>query len=309
VATVTLEVGETVRGRAEAGFTREADAKDGEKAITAAMALAELSLPTLTKELKKNPMENAPLLQLVDLGGDALKDAKVSRTGTLLRVEASAKADLAALSSAIEATSQKTRRAAQRATSQNNLKQLALAMHNYHDTNGVFPPVAVYDKAGKPLLSWRVLILPYIEQDNLYQKFRLDEPWDSDHNKKLLAQVPPVYRHPAAKRGTDTHYRVFTGRGTLFEGKRGVQITKIADGTSNTLMFVEAAEGVPWSKPDDLPDDPAKPLPKLGGFFPDGFNAAFCDGSVHFLRATINEKTMRALITIAGGEVIDFKDL
>src|SRR5882672_4340583 len=74
------------------------------------------------------------------------------------------------------------------ATASNDLKQLALAMHNYHSAYGQLPPAAVRDKNGKLLLSWRVLILPYIEQDNLFKEFKLEEPWDSDHNKKLIAK-------------------------------------------------------------------------------------------------------------------------
>src|SRR5262249_51556565 len=91
---------------------------------------------------------------------------------------------------------QKTREAASRMQNQNNLKEMALAMHNYHDVNGKFPPAAICDKQGKPLLSWRVAILPYVEQDNLYKQFKLDEPWDSEHNKKLIAQMPKVYALP-----------------------------------------------------------------------------------------------------------------
>jgi RNA polymerase sigma factor (sigma-70 family) len=84
---------------------------------------------------------------------------------------------------------------AQRARSMNNLKQILLAMHNYHDANGNMPH-DITDKDGKPMLSWRVAILPYIEQDNLFKQFKLDEPWDSDHNKKLLALMPSTYRTP-----------------------------------------------------------------------------------------------------------------
>src|SRR5438093_7201056 len=80
-----------------------------------------------------------------------------------------------------------------RQTSVNNLKQLALAMHNYHDTYGHLPPAALKNKKGKPLLSWRVALLPFVEEDKLYKEFRLDEPWDSAHNKKLLAKMPKLF--------------------------------------------------------------------------------------------------------------------
>src|SRR5207249_2796575 len=82
--------------------------------------------------------------------------------------------------------------AGRRTVSQNNLKQIGLAMHNYHDTYRHFPPQALTDKNGKPLLSWRVAVLPFIEQDNLYRQFKLDEPWDSEHNRKLLERMPKL---------------------------------------------------------------------------------------------------------------------
>jgi RNA polymerase sigma-70 factor (ECF subfamily) len=200
--------------------------------------------------------------------------------------------------------------AADRTRSANNLKQIALAMHNYHDVNGHLPAAAVYSKDGTPLLSWRVLLLPYLEQDPLYKEFHLDEPWDSAHNKKLLAQIPKVYAPVAGEaKGTDkTHYRVFTGKGTVFEGDKGLRLTDIPDGTSNTILVVEAGDAVPWTKPADLPYDPDKALPALGGLFEKGFHVALADGSVRFMANGFKEKLMRALITRNGGEVIDRND-
>jgi RNA polymerase sigma factor (sigma-70 family) len=188
-----------------------------------------------------------------------------------------------------------------RMLSANNLKQITLAMHNYHDTNQAFPAAAIYDKNGKPLLSWRVAILPFIEQDVLFKEFKLDEPWDSEHNKKLLAQMPKVY----GDKGTKTVYRVFHGRGAVFEGTKGIKLADITDGTSNTMLVVEAAEAVDWTKPDELEYDPEKKLPKLGGMFDNGFHIALADGSVRMLPHNVEEKLLRALITRNGGEVID----
>jgi prepilin-type processing-associated H-X9-DG protein len=206
---------------------------------------------------------------------------------------------------------QKVREAAARMKSSNNLKQMVLAMHNYHDANGQFPAAAICDKQGKPLLSWRVAILPYIEANNLYQQFHLDEPWDSEHNKKLLPLMPPIYQIPADPNPSkeNTYYRVFVGNGALFELCKPTRITDITDGTSNTIMIVEAGESVPWTKPEGLEFDPQKPLPKMGTFHAGGFNAAFADGSVRFIRSGVAEATLRALITRAGGEVVDFNDL
>ena len=194
---------------------------------------------------------------------------------------------------------------AARMKSANNLKQIGLALHNYHDTFGAMPAAAVVDKKGKPQLSWRVLILPYIEQDNLYRQFKLDEPWDSEHNKQFIDKMPSVYALPnkASKPG-HTHYRVFVGNGAMWDWVQGTTISQVTDGLSNTLMVVEADEGVPWTKPDELEFDPAKNLPKLGKAFKKGFHGLLGDGSVRFFRDSIDARILKAMITMAGGEVI-----
>jgi hypothetical protein len=200
---------------------------------------------------------------------------------------------------------QKVREAAARTVSANNLRQIAIAMHNHEGVYRKLPSAAICDKAGKPLLSWRVAILPFIEQDQLYRQFKLDEPWDSEHNKKLIERMPQVYAVPAAptKEPGHTHYRVFVGGGAGFELSKGIRLLDITDGTSNTIMAVEAAQSVPWTKPDELVYDPKKPLAKFGNFYGNGiFQAAFFDGSVRGLRNDLPEQVLRAYITRAGGE-------
>ena len=188
----------------------------------------------------------------------------------------------------------------------NDLKQLALAVHSYHDTYGRFPSAAVYDKDGKPLLSWRVQILPYIEQEELYKQFHLDEPWDSEHNKKLLDKMPTTFapENSEAFKKHETFFQGFAGKGSVFGGKAGPMMSDIAalNGTSNTILFVEAAKSVPWTKPEDIALDEGKLLPKLGGLSKDGFLAAFCDGSVRFLPLTIDEKDLRRTATYTNTE-------
>jgi hypothetical protein len=200
---------------------------------------------------------------------------------------------------------QKVRAASDRVQSVNNLKQIALAMHNYHDAYKHFPAQAICDKNGKPLLSWRVSILPYIEQAPLYQQFKLDEPWDSEHNRKLIPLMPNIYVVPAAPEVKgQTFYRVFVGGGAAFEKNRGVKIAEFTDGTSNTILCVEASESVPWTKPDDLVYDAQKPLPKPANFYGTNvFMAAFADGSVRALSNSITEATLRAFITRAAGDI------
>lgn len=202
---------------------------------------------------------------------------------------------------------QAARQAATRTQSSNNLKLIGLAMHSYHDMYGRFPARANFDKQGRPLLSWRVHILPFLEQAELYRQFHLDEPWDSPHNRMLIERMPDVFKSPGknSKPGM-TRYLVLVGEGTLFEGSRGRSIAEVIDGTSNTVLVVEADpdRAVPWTKPEDLPFDPDNPLAGLGHASPGGFNVLFCDGSVRFISETIDPEVWRALVSYAGGEPV-----
>jgi prepilin-type processing-associated H-X9-DG protein len=196
----------------------------------------------------------------------------------------------------------------------NNLKQIGLAMHIYHDRHHTFPPAYLVDKAGKPLLSWRVLILPFIEQEALYKEFHLDEPWDSQHNKTLIDRMPPTYRCPASRgKRADigkTTYLVPRGASTIFPGPEGVKIQKITDGTSNTIFVVDAGDdrAVPWTKPEDWEIGPSIDLKGIFGHHPGGTNFAFADGSVRFLKEIISPDLLRKLITCNGGELISSDD-
>jgi prepilin-type processing-associated H-X9-DG protein len=303
-ATAVLDIDDQIRLNARLVFANADQAKDAEKAVNGAIGLAQSGLAGARKMFAEQKEPPVPL-DLFKTAEEALKGASVKQNEASLEVTVAVKADLKTTSVALLEGVQKVRESAARIRSQNNLKQLAIAMHNYHDKNGHFPPAAVYDKNGKPLLSWRVLLLPYLAEDQLYGEFHLDEPWDSDHNKKLLARMPKVFAlNPETAASGETVYQAFVGKGTLFEGRKGTEIRGILDGTSNTIMFIEAAKTVPWSKPANLLVDAQKPLPKIGGHFSGGANAAFCDGSVRYLSDKIDEATLRALITIAGGEVI-----
>jgi prepilin-type processing-associated H-X9-DG protein len=221
-------------------------------------------------------------------------------------------ANMAALSAVGAATLvpavQKVREAAGSSQSANNLKQMGIALHNYNDVNGgKLPAHAIYSKDGKtPLLSWRVAILPYLEQAELYSQFRLDEPWDSEHNKKLIPLMPKLYMSPQAppSRGPGTtYYQVFVGGGAPWEysAKAPGLPRSFPDGLSNTFMIAEAGDPVIWTKPADLTYDPKKPLPRLGNVWqPRGFNVAFGDGSVRMISPRVTEANLRGAITAAG---------
>jgi len=206
---------------------------------------------------------------------------------------------------------QAAREAARRNQSTNNLKQLILAMHVHHDTHRTFPAQAIHSADGKPLLSWRVAILPYIEQQALYEQFHLDEPWDSDHNKKLITKMPELFVDPssmlAPEQGKST-FAAVAGADKFMDGSaKGRSFRTFTDGTSNSIAIVEVSDDAApiWTKPDDWSPAAGNPLQGLGGRHPGGFNAAFCDGSVQFIADAIDQKVWNALLTINGGEVIN----
>jgi hypothetical protein len=181
-----------------------------------------------------------------------------------------------------------------------------MAMSHYYDVHGRLPPAVVYGEGDEPLYSWRVLLLPFLEENALYQQFKLGEPWDSPDNLQLLSRMPPVYgpfREGASSPPYSTFYRVFFGSGAAFEGHEGLRLRDdFPDGTSETILIVEAGDAVPWTKPEELIYDPRQTLPSLGGISKDGFRAALADGSVHIVKRNTSERTLRALITRNGGD-------
>jgi Protein of unknown function (DUF1559) len=185
-----------------------------------------------------------------------------------------------------------------RARTINNLKFMGLAMHNFAAMNGCRFPAAAMRRGDKAILSWRVAILPFLEQFALYERFHLDEAWDSPHNASLLKEMPRVYA-PVTPRETTaytTYYQWVVGPGSLFDGDEGTR-ADVNIFARPTLMIVEAAEPVPWTKPEDLPYEDGKPLLRLGGPFEDGSYVTFADGSVRFLSREHSTETLRALIT------------
>jgi hypothetical protein len=207
------------------------------------------------------------------------------------------------------------------AQSQANLQKIGRGIHNYESTMGSLPADSRDNQrakepgapAGKPLLSWRVHLLPYLGEDALYRQFKLDEPWDSLNNKPLIAKMPAIYGTPEAnKRAGEgkTFYRGFTQRGSVFERfpepNQKVTIAGIVDGTSNTIMVVEAGDGVEWTKPDDFEWGPGRPRPALGGISPKlpYLNVLMVDGTVHKLRRDVSDQTLLWLIDRQDGNVI-----
>ena len=193
----------------------------------------------------------------------------------------------------------------QRKEVQNNLKQIMLAIHNYESANGFLPS----DTKGG--LSWRVLLLPYLEQENLYRKFDLDAAWDSDTNKKLIEELPKIYApvRVKAEKG-ETFYRGFAGTGAgagIFEPGKRLTIVGIADGTSNTIAVIDAGEPVIWTKPGTDLDPDAKEFPKLGKMIDGDFYCGMGDGSVRTVKREFDVKELRKFIGRADGLVANEK--
>jgi prepilin-type processing-associated H-X9-DG protein len=204
------------------------------------------------------------------------------------------------------------REAPLRITCVNNLRQIGLALHNYHDEHGCFPPAYTADERGQRLHSWRTLLLPYLEHEGLYDQLRLDEPWDSPHNRATIEEwdAPSVFRCPSAHDDPPaTCYVMIVGPETFSSGPSGRSIKDITDGTSNTITVVETeGSGIHWAEPRDLDsrtlnfqsDEPAEY--GIRSNHPQVVNAAFADGSVHSIDKEIDPQLFKALLTVAGGE-------
>jgi uncharacterized protein DUF1559 len=192
--------------------------------------------------------------------------------------------------------------------SAHRLKQIGLALHLYHDIYGRLPPAVKRGNEGQPLYSWRVHLLPFLEQDHLYKQFNLDETWDSPHNKPLVEKIPKCYMLGIGRSDLAglTHYQAVVGPGTAFERN---------DLADSLLLVVEAAHPVPWTEPADVVYSPKKPMPELGGLFQqpihlwcyeigrrEGFNTCFTDGNVRFISSDTAEHTLHGLIARRDGE-------
>lgn len=194
--------------------------------------------------------------------------------------------------------------AAQQAQQINNLKQMGLAFHNYHDTFAAFPGAGRMS-ADKPVgLSWRVYLLPYLDQAPLFNQFHLDEPWDSEHNKTLIDKMPVIFKCPGVDDVGKTSYHVFTGPRAPFADDQSPGIAQFIDGTSNTILAVLAGADTAeiWTKPGGLDFDPDDPIKSLGKLVGERFQVLMADGSVRFEEKTVDPANLRRMIQMNDGE-------
>lgn len=186
-------------------------------------------------------------------------------------------------------------------------RQIALAFHNFYDAHGMMPLAGTQKEDGKASgLSWRVHLLPYLEQQALYQQFELDEPWDSEHNRQLIAKMPAIYAlDPMVPQG-QTVVQLPLGEGFGFSGEEPLAFPQITDGLSNTILAVRAtpSKAVVWTKPDDLQLDPSQAVALLGAEREPDFLVIMFDGSVRKVAKDVDAATLKAALTRAGGEPV-----
>ncbi|MDY0165877.1 MAG: DUF1559 domain-containing protein [Thermoguttaceae bacterium] len=200
---------------------------------------------------------------------------------------------------------QAAREAARRAQCINNMKQIGLALHNYHDAYRCFPPAFIPDEEGRPMHSWRVLILPFLESQVLYEQYRFDEPWDSPHNRALADLMPSVYRCPSDRIDdrVTTSYAMVVGPNAFSTGPGARRGDEFTGGLSFTVAVVEmVGAGINWMEPRDWditgPDEPRS-------YHPGVFNVLHADGSIRSTHDEIDADVFQALITVDGGEPPD----
>jgi hypothetical protein len=309
-AVITADVAAKTTVTAKLTFADAATARRAEPVLKTLIQHGVDALADLRKEVARNTESAAVMTPLIDLASAALDKAEVNADGAIVsaRVEAEVGPTIA---KAMAALPDLMEIGGARAKTQNNLKQIGLACHNYHDTMGQFPSNFV-GPDGKVLFSWRVAILPFIEQDNMWKQLDMTKPWDDPQNAKVLEKMPDVFRvygRDAEKGKTYLQMpyspqQVPGGSPFLVAGRR-TSFANITDGLSNTIAVVEAADAVNWAKPDDLLFDPKK-APKVGDPSRKWFHALFGDGAVRILhRDKLTDDQLWALMTIDGGEVVE----
>lgn len=200
------------------------------------------------------------------------------------------------------------RGAARRSQCKNNLKQILLALHSYHDQYQAFPPAWTVDASGRRLHSWRTLILPFADQRPLYERIDLSKPWDDPVNAEAVKQTPDIYQCPSANLDPgQTAYLGMVGERAFLRPTTPRAISEITDGTSNTVAVIEVnkAQAVPWMAPQDA--DLAVFIglkSQTNTHHTGGAHVGMADGAVRFLSSNLEELTRQGLGTVAGGEEI-----
>jgi hypothetical protein len=238
------------------------------------------------------------MAMMAQIGNQALNDLKLDVKDK--EITLAFQTDAAMAVGLLVPALQKVRQAAGNVSAGNNLKMIGLAWHNYANANKTLPP-QTWNKG----LSWRVAILPYQEESNLYGQFKHDEPWDSPHNRKLIPLMPKIYAAPGANPVAGrTFYQTFVGPNTINPSPgKGMSFAQIRDGTTNTLIVIEGPRVVEWTRPDDIVVAPDQPI-AIGGAGLPTVQALFADGMVRHLPRQFDQKMLRSLIDPADGMIV-----
>jgi hypothetical protein len=287
-------------------FPGEDRARTARGALNSFKALAQAQFQQLKKGLPDGP-QLATLTAGVE---KALNELAIEQNGSDVLVQLKAEAQLVTLApAALVPVVQGMRESTLKSQSTNNVRQLALAFIAYADANrGQMPGCVKYSADGKPLWSWRVELLPYLEEGEMYKQLKQDEPWNGPHNSKVLARMPQVFQMPGEPANNTTCYQVFEGAGAVFDARLrfGPRFPASFNqkGTSNVILIAESATPVPWAAPGDIhvevnPVDLKDGFPptSLGGHFGNSFIVALADGSPKTLSRSMKPQTLAWAIT------------
>jgi hypothetical protein len=203
------------------------------------------------------------------------------------------------------------RHAARRAQCCGHLSQLGLALHNYNSAYGTLPPASIADSRGRPMHSWRVLILPFIEEQALYESYTFNEPWDGPGNRLLAGRMPRIYSCPNHDVPGQTSYVALAGPGTLFPANHPTTLMDVPDGAQNTILHTEAVDdAIGWMEPRDLDifriaftiNGPTRP--GISSRDSPGAHFLFADGAYRLIGPSTPPETIKALATRNGGEAV-----
>ncbi len=228
---------------------------------------------------------------------ESVKNAKVKRVGRRVELSATFSPDL----TAIENMADEIKAADVRIEGMNNMRQLNLAMLNYESAHGALPSATMRSESGHEY-SWRIAILPYLERNDLYEKYRFDEPWDSEHNQAVTSEMPKFFKHPASESPTDTNFFAVVGPGTLFPPEGKITFDDAQDGSERTVLLVEAIRDSHWAKPGGIPLEEALVPEALGGFTKGVIHVSMFNGSIRSVSDKVTPEMLAALYSVAGGD-------
>lgn len=285
----SADVGQKINARLTIQFASDADAKEMNKQLETLRPAWDL----LLRAAMKNSRAVSKVIAMT--AEEALKAFKSEVVGSRLQLDTSF--SLAAFSEQAVAMDA----AALQTQGVNNMRQLALAMLNYESAYGHFPPAVVQHDSGQ-VHSWRIAILPFLEEGEMYQAYRFDEPWNSEHNAAITKDMPPSFKHPASESESNACYFAAIGPSTVFAPGKLTTFPDLLDGSSDTILLLEAKRDCHWAKPEDIPFADAIAGKSLGGFNDGVITTVLCDGSVHSISNALTPEQMSSLLTIDGGE-------